>query len=195
MWVNYDRIRVRVGAGADVTSEQELFEEIDSWVAHERPAGPGRWLSRDAAAVRQAEEGTRRCVPWFRAAAARLAADLQNAWGVATVWQVTESQVDLPWPGEERLPVLPPDDEGGDEGRGGLRGTLVVAGEATAGPPPPTPATGRVSSWPEIKIFMTAADGSGTGHTAPYWELTSEEDAINELAWLFEDALIEEVWG
>lgn len=190
LWVNYDRLRVRVGDdSAEVTSEQELFEKIDSWVAHERPAGPGRWLSRDAAAVREEQQLAHRCIPWWRGAAVRLAADLKNAWGVATVWEVTESQVDLPWPGEDQLTVLPPD----DEEREGIWVTEIEPGEA-ATVPPPASATGRMP-WPEIKILMTAADGSGTGHTASYWELTSEEDAIDELATLFEAALIEELWG
>ncbi len=190
LWVTYDGIRVQVGAGADITSEQGLFEEIDSWVAHERPAGPGRWLPRDAAAVREADHAARRCVAWFQAAATRLAADLENAWGVSTVWQVTESQVDPSWPGEERLPAMPLD----NEVREGIWGELVEVGAVVTGQPPPTPVTGRVS-WPEIRILMTAADGSGAGLTAPYWELTGEDDAVDELAVLFEDALMEEVWG
>lgn len=194
LWVNYDRMRVQVGAGADVTTELELFEEIDSWVAHERPAGPGRWLQRDAAAVQEAGEAASRCVPWFRAAATRLAADLENAWGVVTTWEVTDSRTDLPWPGEEQLPGWPPEDDDRHVGLHGVWETTVVAQEATEAPAPQEPGSERVS-WPEIKILMTAADGSGSGHSAPYWDLTSEEDAIDELAVLFQDALIEEVWG
>jgi hypothetical protein len=188
LWVNYDGFRVRVGAGEDVTTEQELFDEIDIWVAHDRPGGPGRWLPRDAAAVEEAYTAARRCVPWFEGAVARLAADLQNAWGKTTTWEVTLAPDDLPWPGFEGLPFPPL-----DHGLMGLWETVVSVQPATD-PAPPADVDGRVG-YPEIRIMMTSADGSGTGHTAPFWEPTSEEDAIDELASLFEDALIEEVWG
>ena len=52
LWAYYGRIRIRLaGAHADLQDEESLFEEIDSWVAFERPAGPGRRLERDQAVI------------------------------------------------------------------------------------------------------------------------------------------------
>ncbi len=52
LWVTFGERRVRVaGAGPDVDDEQELFEDLDSWVAFDRDAGPGRVLDRDRTAV------------------------------------------------------------------------------------------------------------------------------------------------
>lgn len=99
--MNYDLLRVRVGVDTRVTTEAQLFEELDRWVTDERPAGPGRWLPTDEAALQEAIQASRRIAPWLQAAVGRLEADLENAWGVTTVWQVVEYRADLPfpWPG------------------------------------------------------------------------------------------------
>jgi hypothetical protein len=52
LWANYGELRIRVaGAGAEVTGQAQLFEEIDFWVGFERRAGPGRVLERDQAVL------------------------------------------------------------------------------------------------------------------------------------------------
>lgn len=58
----------------------------------------------------------------------------------------------------------------------------------------PAPAVVRPAA-PEIKILMHCSDGSGSGHTASLWEVEDEEDAVYEMVDLFEDDLVEEVWG
>ena len=42
---------------------------------------------------------------------------------------------------------------------------------------------------------MQSRDGSEAGHTVSLWDLKDQEDAVEELIDLFEDDLVEEVWG
>lgn len=52
LWGYYGPIRIRLaGADADLEDEASLFEEIDFWVAFERPGGPGKRLERDQAVI------------------------------------------------------------------------------------------------------------------------------------------------
>jgi len=52
LWGYYGPIRLRLaGEGAEYQDEVELFDEIDSWVAFERPNGPGKRLDRDGTVI------------------------------------------------------------------------------------------------------------------------------------------------
>lgn len=52
LWGYYGRLRIRLaGQYAELRDETELFEEIDRWVAFQRPGGPGRRLDRDRAVM------------------------------------------------------------------------------------------------------------------------------------------------
>jgi hypothetical protein len=52
LWVEYGDLRVVVaGAAPDVLDPEELFKEVDTWVAFDRIGGPGLVLDRDRAAI------------------------------------------------------------------------------------------------------------------------------------------------
>lgn len=52
LWGYYGPIRIRLaGQHAELRDVSDLFDEIDSWVAFDRPAGPGKRLDRDQAVM------------------------------------------------------------------------------------------------------------------------------------------------
>jgi hypothetical protein len=52
LWAEYGDRRLRVAvAGAELQGPDDLFDELDSWVAFDRNAGPGRVLDRDRQAM------------------------------------------------------------------------------------------------------------------------------------------------
>ena len=99
LWANYGALRERVaGAYADPMSPAQLFEEIDGWVAFDRPAGPGVRLERDReamAAWRAQLPGLQRL--WERAAP-RVFQDVVAAAGREVPWRVVVRATETVWP-------------------------------------------------------------------------------------------------
>jgi len=98
LWALYGELRVRLGPGAEVRGEDDLFDEVDGWVAHDRRPGPGQVLDRD----REARAAWRAGLPALRAfwepLVERVLADVVRTTDVDVSWSIDldEWQVDVP---------------------------------------------------------------------------------------------------
>lgn len=98
LWAHYGDRRLTVaGRNPEVTSAEELFEDLDSWAAFDRQGGPGRRLDRD----REAMETFRAQLPgWqqlWEQAAPRVFRDVAAAAGRDVPWRVFIRSTETGW--------------------------------------------------------------------------------------------------
>jgi hypothetical protein len=188
LWACYGGVVVRAaGEAADVSGAEELFEEIDTWVAFERPAGPGRVLERDLQAMAEWRAQLAVQQPRYEAAAATVFLDIAATTSIDLGWRVAvhEEEFDLssppPWvPAGSSTAVDPP-------------GAGVVGHElAGPGPWPAQPPT-RSAPFPQIHLETRASSGRGSAdHLGGADDL---DDAVLDVAGTVQDLVIEEVHG
>lgn len=99
LWGYYGRIRIRLaGQHAQLRDEKELFEEIDRWVAFERPSGPGNRLDRDRAVM----DAWRARLPELQAiwerAAQRVFDDVVATTPIRWTWRISVHQDEILFP-------------------------------------------------------------------------------------------------
>ena len=98
LWANYGDLRVRLGPGADVHDEAELFDEVDGWVAFDRQPGPGAVLDRDVEAVAARRTQLPALRAFWEPVVARVLADVTRTTSVDVTWsiEVVEREVGVP---------------------------------------------------------------------------------------------------
>lgn len=103
LWVNYGRLRFSV-AGADmaVTSEQDLFERIDRWVAFERHGGQQNLLGRDRAFIQEWRAVLPQSQAHYEQGARLVFRDLEATTSLRWRWQVSVHEE------EQQPPPFPP---------------------------------------------------------------------------------------
>lgn len=102
LWGYYGPIRIRMaGQFAELRDEAELFDQVDSWVAFERRAGPGTRLDRD----REVMDAWRARLPSLRTlwhdAAERVLRDVAATTQIRWNWCISVHE------DEERFPEVP----------------------------------------------------------------------------------------
>ena len=100
LWAEYGDLRIRVaGEGAELHVPEDLFEVVDSWVAFDRMAGPGRVLDRD----RQSKSEWRQRLPAIRQfwenVARRVFRDVEATTDLRPAWKVVVHEDEPAWPG------------------------------------------------------------------------------------------------
>lgn len=162
---------VVAGPDPDVSDPAELFEAIDSWVAHERPGGPGRVLERDArrkAAWRSRVEAAR--LLW-QAAIEPVLRDVRSTTSVLLDCRATVREDEVVWPGPS-------------PGVGGVLGVEHPMGDPVWQP------TTRPLDPPQLQIEILTADSS-TMHGVPL--VDDVHEAVPDVADRVQDLVIEQV--
>src|SRR3954447_5947906 len=89
LWANYGSLRIgAAGAHVDVESPEELFEEIDGWVAFERNGGVERLLARDLDHIEQWRGRLRAEQALWEEAARRVFRDVEATTNLRWHWRV-----------------------------------------------------------------------------------------------------------
>ncbi|QXG76102.1 hypothetical protein KUM42_00515 [Modestobacter sp. L9-4] len=186
LWACYGDLLHRVaGAHADISGPDELFEEIDTWVAFERPGGPGRLLDRDLQAM--ADWRARLAVqrPRYEAAAARVFLDIASTTELDLVWRIAVHETEVDWSAvHDRLPP----EWLGAAGCGG-----VVAREVDGPDPSPEGPPTRPVDFPQLYLETRTSTGSGSDDV-----LTGADDldgAVWDVAGTVQDLVMEEGGG
>lgn len=169
LWAEYGELSLRVtGEGADLDGPDELFDEIDRWVAWDRPAGPGRVLDRD----RQAMAAWRARLPelqqFWEGVARRVFRIVAASTGLEVTWTVVVHEDEAVWP------TFP-----------GSR-TGVFVGVISDGDPPPL--ARRPLAFPQVWLESPLAHR----HLR---DMTDEVEATAELFAELQDDVFEEVHG
>ncbi len=177
LWAEYGDLRLRVaGEGAELSSPDDLFDEIDSWVAFDREAGPGQVLERD----RQAMAEWRKRIPavqqFWETVARRVFRDVEATTDLHLPWKIAVHEDELDW-SAVRAAV----NDGVDGGITAVGGIFMTDG--------PMPQLGRRPlNFPQIWL-----ETPHTGRSLP--EMADEADAIGYLADLVQEDIIEEAHG
>ncbi|GAB4079300.1 hypothetical protein GCU67_14665 [Modestobacter muralis] len=188
LWAQYGGTRIAVaGPDADVRSAEELFEQIDSWVAFERHAGPGQVLERDRQAVADWRAQLAVQQPRYQAATARVFLDIRATTTIDLGWRVAVHEEELDWAALRSQ--LPPELLGATEGTtGGIAGHEFVG----PGPWPDGPPT-RPVPFPQLYLETRTASGRGSDDVLDV--ATDLDDAVWEVAATVQDLVMEEVHG
>lgn len=176
LWAEYGDLRLRVaGVGAEVTDQDDLFEQIDEWVAFDRAAGPGRVLDRD----RQAMAEWRQQIPTLRQlweeAARRVFRDVEATTDLQLPWKIEVHEDEPDWSAIHQRFV-------GGGGIGGVVGGILPMDM----PMPELPR--RPLNFPQIWLEI-----GGHGRSLP--AVNNEADATAHLADVVQEDVIEEVHG
>ena len=188
LWASYGGNSTAVaGPAPDVLDPQELFEDIDSWVAFERPGGPGRVLDRDLAAMAQWRAQLPALQRMWEEAASRVFLDVRTTTQAELDWRVAVHEEEVDW---SRLPGGGPAQfVASGEGRvGGVIGHEFVGPDPWPDGPPTRPA-----AFPQIHLETRTSSGSGSDdHLGGADDL---DDAVLDVAGTVQDLVIEEVHG
>lgn len=177
LWAEYDDRRLRVaGVGAELQTADDLFDELDSWVAFQRMAGPGRVLDRDRRAMAEWRERIPAVQEFWERVAPRVFRDVEATTNIHFLWRIVVHEDGPDW-SAIRAAVMD-----GGAGVGGVVGGIVAMGS-----PMPTLAR-RPLNFPEIWV-----ETPHTGRSLP--EMTDEDEATGYLAELVQEDIIEEVHG
>ena len=173
LWAEYGDLRMRIaGEGVELIDPDDLFDELDRWVAFDRRAGPGRVLDRDRQAMaewRQRVPGVRQ---FWEEVARVVFRDVEATTDLGLSWKVVVHEDEPDWP------AIP---DGVDGGIG------VVGGLVLMDMPMPQPGR-RPLNFPQIWI-----ETPHTGRSLP--EMGDEAEAIGYLADMVQEEVIEEIHG
>ena len=189
LWAWYGDFSVRVaGVHADMGGPQELFAEIDTWVAFDGSAGLGRVLERDLRAMTEWRAQLAVQQPRYEAAATLVFLDITATTSIDLSWRVAvhEEEFDLTFP----PPCVPAASSTAAADPPGGR----AVGREFAGPgpwsayPPSRPAQS-----PQLCLETRTSSGSGSDdHLSGADDL---DDAVLDVAGTVQDLVIEEVHG
>lgn len=99
LWANFGPIRTRVaGAYAEVRDEQDLFEQVDRWVAFERGGGTTNLLDRDREFIDQLWARLPEEKAVWEDAARRVFRDLETTTSLRGGWRVAVREDEEDWP-------------------------------------------------------------------------------------------------
>lgn len=177
LWAEYGDLRLRVaGEGAELPSPDDLFAEIDSWVAFDREAGPGRVLDRDRRAMAEWRQRIPAVQQFWETVARRVFRDVEATTDLRLPWKVAVHEDEPDW-SAFRAAV-----EDGVDG-----GITAVGGIWGTDGPMPQPGR-RPLPFPQIWL-----ETPRTGRSLP--EMADEAEAIGYLADLVQEDVIGEVHG
>lgn len=99
LWVNYGPLRFSVaGADVEVTSEQQLSDQIDRWVAFERHGGQQNLLDRDRASIDEWRAALPTIQALYEQAARLVFRDLEVTTSLRWHWRVSVHEDEQPPP-------------------------------------------------------------------------------------------------
>jgi hypothetical protein len=99
LWAEYGDLRVRVaGEGAELHGSEDLFDEIDSWVAFDRMAGPGRVVDRDRQAMAEWRQRVPAVRQFWENVAGRVFRDVEATTNLRLGWKVVVHEDEPVWP-------------------------------------------------------------------------------------------------
>jgi hypothetical protein len=168
LWVRYGGLELRVDPhGAVVIDEADLFEQVDEWVAFDRPDGPGRVLQRDRDRVERYRQDLLVMRDRYHVAARLVFADVASSTTLNPRWEIVlHNRPPLPY-----FPVSSPP---------GLH------------PPPPAQLTEESrDQLPDPVLTLICAVGDFDLHDDADTELRALFNMVDAV----QDALIEEVHG
>lgn len=172
LMAEYGELRLRVaGDHPDLHDPRELFD-VDSWVAFQRTAGPGRALDRDRRAMARWRRRLPAMQTFWEGVARRLFRDIEATTDLDPGWRIVVHH------DEPARPGLPPVVSGTDVGG-------VVGGIAEVDGPP---WGRRPLAFPEVWL-----ETAYTGRQLP--GMTDEAEALGYLAGELQDDIIEQVHG
>lgn len=100
LWAEYGELSLRVaGEGADMGGPDELFAEIDTWVAFDRPGGPGRVLDRDRQAMAEWRARLPELRQFWEGVARRVFRGVEATTDLVPTWRVVVHEDETVWPG------------------------------------------------------------------------------------------------
>jgi hypothetical protein len=173
LWAEYGDLRLRVaGEGVELTDPDDLFDEVDHWVAFERMAGPGRVLDRDRQAMAEWRQRLPAVRQFWEKVARQVFRDVEATTDLRLPWMVVVHEDEPDWPAI----------------RNGVDGGIgVVGGIFLLDVPMPQPGR-RPLNFPQIWI-----ETPHTGRSLP--EMDDEAEAIGHLADMVQEDVIEEIHG
>jgi hypothetical protein len=173
---------VVAGPGPEVSDPDGLFEEIDSWVAHERSGGPGRVLERDVRRKAEWRARLEAAQPLWQAAIAPVLRDVRSTTSVPFDCRATVREDEVVWP--DPFPV----------GAHSVGMTGVVGGvlgvEHRADDDPAWQPTTRPLDFPELQLEIGTA---GTWTTYGVRLVDDVDEAVLDVADFVQDLVIEEL--
>ena len=167
LWAEYGDLRLRVaGEGVELTDPDDLFDEVDQWVAFERMAGPGRVLDRDRQVMAEWRQRLPAVRQFWEQVAGHVFRDVEATTDLCLPWEVVVHEDEPDWP------AIPD----------GVDGGIVLLDM-------PIPQPGRRPlNFPQIWIEIPH-----TGRQLP--EMDDEAEAIGYLADMVQEDVIEEIHG
>src|SRR5829696_811856 len=177
LWAEYGDLRLRVaGEGAEPRAPDDLFDEIDSWVAFDRIAGPGQVLARDRQAMAEWRQRIPAVQQFWERVARRVFRDVEATTDLRLPWKVVVHEDEPDWS------AIHADLMDGVDG-----GIDAVGGIVLMDKPMPQPGR-RPLNFPQIWL-----ETPRTGRSLP--EMADEAEATGYLADLVQEDIIEEVHG
>jgi hypothetical protein len=173
LWAEYGDLRLRVaGEGVELTDPEDLFDEVDHWVAFERMAGPGRVLDRDGQAMAEWRQRIPAIRQFWEKVAGHVFRDVEATADLRLPWKVAVHEDEPDWP------AIP---DGVDSGIGVVGGIVLTD--------MPMPQLGRRPlNFPQIWI-----ETPHSGRSLP--EMDDEAEATGYLADMVQEDVIEEIHG
>ena len=176
---------VVAGPSSNGFSPEELFEEIDTWVAFERPGGPGRVLDRDLQAMADWRAWLAVQRPMYEAAAARVFVDIEATTSIDLGWRVAVHETEVDW---SAFRGVLPSEWLATAGTGG------IVGHEFDGPGPwPDGPPARSVAFPQLYLEIRTSSGSGSDEVVSGAD--DVDDAVWDVAGTVQDLVIEEAHG
>jgi hypothetical protein len=172
LWAEYGDLRLRVaGEGIEVTDPDDLFDEVDHWVAFDRHAGPGRVLDRDRQAMAEWRHRLPAVRQFWEKVAVHVFRDVEATTDLRLPWKVVVHEDEPDWAAI----------------RNSVDGGISAVGGVLMDIPTPWPGR-RPSNFPQVWI-----ETPHTGRSLP--EMDDEADAIGYLADMVQEDVIDEIHG